>query len=75
MSNKTTMLLKLRLAKAIADKIKYSGLTQNELATKLNLAQSNISRLKNMELSASIETMLDVADTLGIQFKIDVIVK
>lgn len=75
MPNKTIMLLKLRLAKAIADKIKYTDLTQKELAAKLNVAQSSISRLKNMELASSIETMLEIIDALEIDLKIDVNVK
>lgn len=75
MPNKTIMLLKLRLAKAIADKIKYTDLTQKELAAKLNVAQSSISRLKNMELTSSIETMLEIIDALEIDLMIDVNVK
>lgn len=47
---------------------KLKGLTQLELAEAINISRTHMSNIEapNMPTSISLETLLDIADTLGI---------
>lgn len=48
---------------------KLKGLTQSELAEKVNLSRTHISNLEapNMSTSISIEKLFDISDALGVK--------
>lgn len=50
---------------------KLKGLTQLELAEAINISRTHMSNIEapNMPTSISLETLLDIADTLGIPAK------
>ena len=54
-----------------------AGLTQEQIAERLNTKKSNISRLEsvNSEISPKLSTIVDYADAVGYDVKIDFIPK
>ena len=48
---------------------KLKGITQQELAEKVNLSRTHISNLEapNMPTSISLEKLMDIADVLGVK--------
>lgn len=66
-------LFKLRLARAISDYIERSPLTQKELAEKFGISQSSVCRFWKMEMTGSIEKMVDIAEQIGYTVKMEVI--
>jgi DNA-binding XRE family transcriptional regulator len=54
-----------------------AGLTQEEVAEKLNTKKSNISRLEsvNSEISPKLSTLTDYAEAVGYKLKIDFVPK
>lgn len=54
-----------------------AGLTQEEVALKLNTKKSNISRLEsvNSEISPKLSTLTDYAEAVGYKLKIDFVPK
>ena len=64
-----------RLKKKLIGLRKKAGLTQEELANKLNTKKSNISRLENVHstISPKISTIEDYAKALGYELELDFI--
>jgi ribosome-binding protein aMBF1 (putative translation factor) len=54
-----------------------AGLTQEEIAEKLNTKKSNISRLEsvNSDISPKLSTLTDYAEAIGYKLKIDFVPK
>ncbi len=59
-----------RLIEIIAEHRKHSGMTQQELAKKLDLSQSAISKVESGELALDVLDLMDIADALQIDLRI-----
>ena len=59
------MAMKMKFSERIAEAIKSSGLSQKEIAEKLNISESNITNWKNGENLPSVEVLFNLCKLLN----------
>lgn len=57
--------MKMKFSERIAEAIKSSGLSQKEIAEKLNISESNITNWKNGENLPSVEVLFNLCKLLN----------
>lgn len=60
-------LLPMTVGELVKQALKKRGLSQSELSERSNVSPAQISRIVNDERGASLETLLSIADALGIR--------
>ena len=67
MNNKTTKIL--QLGRNIFAKRKEKGLSQNQLAEKLDISREHLAKIETAKRCISLGLLIDVADKLDVQVK------
>ena len=67
MNNKTTKIYKL--GRKIFEQRKAIGLSQNELAEKLDISREHLAKIETAKRTVSLDLLIAIADNLGVTVK------